>query len=137
MININITTNKFWKKYNKNNLTIWIKGYIYSYSIDKIIEICKDIKKEEVSSFVESIYGHFALVVQKDDLTFIAVDKIRSTPLFFVKIKNNFYIDYDPKNLVKFNQFYKTIDENAKLEVAMSGFTIGNKTIYKNLHSLK
>ena len=137
MININITTNKFWKKYNKNNLTIWIKGYIYSYSIDKIIEICKDIKKEEVSSFVESIYGHFALVVQKDNLTFIAVDKIRSTPLFFAKIKNDFYIDYDPKNLVKFDQFYKTIDENAKLEVAMSGFTIGNKTIYKNLHSLK
>ena len=137
MININITTNKFWKKYNNHNLTIWFKGYIYSHSIDKIIEICKDIKKDEVSSFVKSIYGHFALVVQKNDLTFIAVDKIRSTPLFFAKIKDDFFIDYDPKNLVKFNQFHKTIDENAKLEVAMSGFTIGNKTIYKNLYSLK
>ena len=137
MININITTNKFWKKYKENDLKIWIKGYIYSHTIDRIIDICKDIKKDEVSSFLASIDGHFALIVQKDDLTFIAVDKIRSVPLFFVNIKNDYFIDCDPKNLVNLNKFDKTIDENAKLEIAMSGFTIGNKMIYKNLHSLK
>jgi len=137
MININITTNKFWKKYKENNLKIWIKGYIYSHTIDRIIDICKYIKKDEVSSFLASIDGHFALIVQKDDLTFIAVDKIRSIPLFFINIKNDFFIDCDPKNLVNLNKFDKKIDENAKLEIAMSGFTIGNKMIYKNLHSLK
>ena len=90
----------------------------------------------EVSSFINSINGHFALVVQRNDLSFIAVDKIRSIPLFFTKIKNDFYIDFNPKNLVQTEKFPKTIDENAKLELAMSGFTIGNKTIYKNLNSL-
>ena len=137
MIKINIKTNLFWKKYTVSNLRIWIKGYVYTHSIDKIINICKDIKKDEVSSFIASIDGHFALLVQRDDITFIAVDKIRSTPLFFVKKKNDFYIDYDPKNLVNLNEFDKIIDENAKLEISMSGFTIGNKTIYKNLYSLK
>ena len=137
MININITTNKFWKKYEENNLKIWIKGYIYSHTIERIIDICKDVKKDEVSSFIASIDGHFTLVAQRDDLTFIAVDKIRSTPVFFIKAKDNFFIDYDPKNLVNLNEFDKLIDENAKLEIAMSGFTIGNKAIYKNLHSLK
>ena len=137
MININITTSKFWKKYKENDLKIWIKGYIYSHTIERIIDICKDIKKDEVSSFLASIDGHFALIVQKDDLTFIAVDKIRSVPLFFINIKNDFFIDCDPKNLVNLNKFDKKIDENSKLEIAMSGFTIGNKMIYKNLHSLK
>ena len=137
MININITISKFWKKYKENDLKIWIKGYIYSHTIERIIDICKDIKKDEVSSFLASIDGHFALIVQKDDLTFIAVDKIRSVPLFFINIKNDFFIDCDPKNLVNLNKFDKKIDENAKLEIAMSGFTIGNKMIYKNLHSLK
>lgn len=137
MVKINIKTNLFWKKHTLNNLSIWIKGHVYTHSIDKIINICKDIKKNEVSSFIEKIDGHFALIVQRDDLTFIAVDKIRSTPLFFVKIKDDFYIDYDPKNLVNLNEFDKIIDENAKLEISMSGFTIGNKTIYKNLYSLK
>ena len=137
MINIQIKTNKFWKKFKEINLTIWIKGYIYSHSINDIFKICKNIKKDEVSSFIESIDGHFALVFQRDDLTFIAVDKIRSTPLFFTKIKNDFFIDYNPNNLVKFNEFSKRIDENATLELAMSGFTIGNKSIYKNLYCLK
>lgn len=137
MININIKLNKFWKKYDKNNLKIWFKGYIYSHSLETIIEICKDIKKEQVSSFVLSINGHFTLVVQKNDLTFIAVDKIRSTPIFFTKFKNDFFIDSDPKNLVNRNEFDKSTNENAKLELLMSGFTIGNKTIYKKLNTLK
>ena len=128
----------FWKKHTQNNLNIWIKGYIYSHSLEKIINICRKIKKNQVSSFLESIDGHFALVVQRDDLTFIAVDKIRSTPLFFANIQNNFFIDSDPKNLIKINEFNKkNINFNSRLEIFMSGYTIGNKTIYNELKSLK
>ena len=137
MINIQLKTNKSWTKFVEKNLKIWIKGYIYSHSIEDILKIFKDIKKDEVSSFIESIDGHFALVCQRNDLTFIVVDKIRSTPLFFTKIKNDFFIDNNPSNLVRLNGFTKIIDENARLELAMSGFTIGNKTIYKNLYCLK
>jgi len=137
MISLDIKISRLWKKYSGKNTTIWIKGYFYSHTIDKIVNICKNIKKDEISSFIESIDGHFAIVVHKDDFTFIAVDKIRSTPLFFTKIKDNFFIDSDPKNLVNLNSFDKIIEENARLEIAMSGFVIGNKTIYKNLHSLK
>ena len=82
MINIQLKTNKSWTKFVENNLKIWIKGYIYSHSIEDILKIFKNIKKDEVSSFIESIDGHFALVCQRNDLTFIVVDKIRSTPLF-------------------------------------------------------
>ena len=137
MISLDIKISRLWKKYSGKNTTIWIKGYFYSHTIDKIVNICKNIKKDEISSFIESIDGHFAIVVHKDDFTFIAVDKIRSTPLFFTKIKDNFFIDSDPKNLVNLNSFDKIIEENARLEIAMSGFVIGNKTIYNNLHSLK
>ena len=115
MININITTNKFWKEYKENDLTMWIKGNIYSHSNKSIIEISKKIKKDELQQFISSIYGHFALVVKKKDLTFIAVDKIRSTSLFFTKIKNDFYIDCDPKNLVNLNEFNKTIEKKQNL----------------------
>ena len=40
MINIKINKNKSWNKYTKNNLNLWINGYIYSHKIEKIIEIC-------------------------------------------------------------------------------------------------
>ena len=137
MINVGIEINRLWKNYSEKNISIWIKGYFYSHSLNEIIEICKNIKKDQILNFIKSIDGHFAIVVQRDELTFVAVDKIRSSPLFFTKIKNNFFIDCDPKNLINLNEFDKEIDESAKLEIAMSGFTIGNKVIYKNLHSLK
>jgi len=137
MINIDIKPDKFWKQFKSDNLKLWVKGYIYSHSIENIISICKNLKKEEVPSFIAGINGHFALAVQRDKLTFLAVDKIRSTPLFFTKIKDNFFINSDPKNLINLNNFNKLIDENARLEIAMSGFVIGNKTIYNKLHSLK
>ncbi len=137
MISINIKTNFFWKRYTQNNLKIWVKGYIYSHSIDKIVNICKEIKKNQVPSFLKTIDGHFALIVQRDDITFIAVDKIRSTPLFFTNIQNDFYIDSDPKKLVKINKFDKKININSRLEIMMSGYTIGNKTIYNEIKSLK
>lgn len=137
MIKFNIQENKFWKKHIVDNISLWIKGYIYSHTVEEIIDICKDIKADDVEDFINSMDGHFALVVQRDDLTFMAIDKIRSTPLFFAKIQNDFFIDSDPKNLISLNGFDKTVDEDAKLEISMAGFTIGNKTLYKKLHSLK
>ena len=137
MINISLKYHNFWKKYSKKNITLWIKGYFYSHTIDEIINKFSIIKKSEIKSYLKSIDGHFAIIVKRHDLTFIIVDKIRSTPLFFTKIKNEIFVDFDPKNLINLEEFDKEINENGKLELSMSGFTIGNKTIYKNLKSLK
>lgn len=136
MSNINVN-NSLWKHYSDSKIRLWIKGYFYSHTIQSIIEICNGIKEAEIQRFVKSLDGHFAVIVQTENFTFIATDKIRSTPLFFVKIKNNFFIDPDPKNLVNLDGFDKTINKDSKLEISMSGYTIGNKTLYKNLHSLK
>ena len=137
MINVNTEENRFWKKYTKNHAYIWFKGYIYSHTIDEMIEECTQIDKNKIDTFINSIDGHFALIVQRDDLSFMAVDKVRTTPLFFIQIKHVFFIDNDPKKLVLLDSFDNTICSDAVLEISMAGYTIGNKTIYKKLHSLK
>ncbi len=137
MINFNIKISRQWQKFTKKNISLWVKGYIYSHTIDEIIDKFSVINKSELSSYVNSIDGHYAIIVNRHDLAFLIVDKIRSTPIFFTKIKNDFFIDYDPKNLVKLMGFDKSINENAKLEISMSGFTVGSKTLFKNLYSLK
>ena len=133
----NIKLNKFWKKINGKNCEIYLKGYIYSYNENDLIKIIENIEKKDIEAFIKSIDGHFALIIKKDNFSFIAVDKIRSTPLFFITINNQFYIDYDPKNLVNRKGFKKEIRNDSILEIAMSGYTLDNKTIYKNLYSLK
>ena len=86
MIYINVKKD-LWKKYSENKFNLWVKGYIYSHNINFIIEKFKKIEKNEIESFVKNIQGHFALIVQTEKFTFIATDKIRSTPLFFCKKK--------------------------------------------------
>jgi asparagine synthase (glutamine-hydrolysing) len=136
-ININIKETNFWKKYNNTDITIYLKGYIYSHTIEKIIETVKLLEMEDIESFINSLDGHFALIVETNEFSFIAVDKIRSTPLFFANVDDIFYIDYDPKKLAAQDKFKKYIRDDSVLEISMSGYTIGNKTIYKDLYSLK
>ena len=88
------------------------------------------IKKSEVKSYLKSIDGHFAIIAKRHDLTLV-VDKIRSTPLFFTKIKNNIFIDFDPKNLTTLEAFDKEIDCNSNLEIAMSDLPLAIKQFIK------
>lgn len=136
MISVNIN-DSFWKRLSLDNTNLWFKGHIYSHSFEDLLNIFKVIKHNEVSDFIRLIDGNFALVFQRSDLTLIAVDKIRSTPIFFTVINNNYYIDQKPINLINKKNFQKKINEDAKLELSMSGFTIGNKTIYTDLYGLK
>lgn len=137
MVNINIQECNFWKKYTCNNTTIYLKGCLYSHSILSILNILSILKIEDIEVFIASLDGNFALTVQKHEYSFISVDKIRSTPLFFIKIEGDFFIDSSPARLVDKIGFNKEINDNSITEIAMSGYTIGNKTIYKNLYSLK
>ncbi len=134
---VTIQEDNLWKKHSKNGVTIFYKGYFYSHSIIEIMEDVSIHSTENFKKIVQKIDGHFALVIVKQNETIAAVDKIRSTPLFFTKIKNTFFLDSDPRRLITNNKFVDDINEDAALEISMAGFSIGDKTIYKNLHSLK
>jgi asparagine synthase (glutamine-hydrolysing) len=137
MTKVTIQEDNLWKKYSKNSITVFYKGYFYSHSISEIVENISGHLIEDFKKIIQNIDGHFALVIVKKNLTIVAVDKIRSTPLFFTKIEDTFHIDNDPNRLSTNNKFVNDINKDAALEISMSGYTIGNKTIYKNLHSLK
>ena len=53
MININIQTNNFCKKYVSQDLTVWISGYIYSHLPNDLIKIFKEIKKDQIQSYIQ------------------------------------------------------------------------------------
>ncbi len=135
MVNINIVEDGFWKKHAIENIYLWVKGYIYSHTIEEIVNICKYIKTDDLLAFVNSIDGHFALVIQRVDLTFMAVDKIRSIPLFWIENEDSIIIDSIATNLVEQLQS-KELDKEAELTFSMSAYTTGDNTLYRELHSL-
>lgn len=134
---VTIKEDSLWKKFSKNDINAFYKGYFYSHSIAEIVDHISTLPIIDLEKLIKKIDGHFALVISRKDITIVLVDKIRSTPLFFALIDGTFYIDSDPKRLVSKNKFINDINEFAALEISMSGYTIGNKTIFDNLNSLR
>ena len=85
MINILIKENYFWKKFSNNSATIYFKGYLNSHSLFDMVGLIENIDIKDIASLIQSFDGNFALVVVNNKFTFICVDKIRSSPLFFYK----------------------------------------------------
>ena len=81
-VNILAVENNFWTEVKKGSVIIWYKGFFHNYSLATIISKCVNTDSTEIGSCIKSIDGHFAIIVQRCDLTFMAVDKIRSTPLY-------------------------------------------------------
>lgn len=134
---VTIEEDSLWKKFSKNDINAFYKGYFYSHTIAELVDDISSIPIINLEQLIKKIDGHFALVIVRNDITIISVDKIRTTPLFFTLIEDTFFIDWDPKRLISKNKFVNDINEVAALEISMSGYTIGNKTIFNNLNSLR
>lgn len=137
-ISVDIKEDYFWSKHSSSKHELWIKGVLYSHTMDELNNVLESLDISYVDNFVKSLHGHFALVVRKCDYSFIAVDRIRSTPLYFIETVSGILIDADPKKLVGGLYFNRSaVNADSILEISMAGFTIGNKTIFYDLHALK
>jgi len=128
---INIKEQFFWQKKTLNNLNLWFKGYCHNKTIEELLNDFQNIELNKIKDYLLSLDGHFALVAQKKDWTIMAVDKIRSIPLFYSKEE----INSDALNLVKDSNLTK-INQNALLSLKMSGYTINEDTLYQGLNTL-
>lgn len=130
-----------WKLHKEDGVRLWFCGYLSEKrDIYDVLEFFVSMSKKstieikELSEWVETLIGNFALVVKIDDSwSFSAVDKVCSIPLY-EKNNNREYIvsNYAP-------YFYESnFDTNLQplLEISMSGYTIGSKTIYKDIYRM-
>jgi asparagine synthase (glutamine-hydrolysing) len=131
-----------WNLYKTSNIKFWFSGYLtkgltVSSLLDELVLLSKDLNIEVLSKLVRNISGHFSMVVQfSDDSCFLAVDKICSIPIFDVTDKNKYAVSNYAPFLKSFFSIDKEIDLRSLLEISMSGFTIGNKTIYQKINRL-
>ena len=134
-----------WKLYQNNFIKLWFSGYLTGGSSVKLLllEITAfsntgDIDIDFLSKWVCKISGHFALIVKfTDDSCFLAVDKICSIPIFDVtKDKGCIVSNYAPYLKESLNLDDSNVDFQSLLEISMSGFSIGSKTIYPDVKRL-
>jgi asparagine synthase (glutamine-hydrolysing) len=136
--------NKFgWNFYKIDFIELWFSGYLTcGKSVENILSEAVDIYNADsvnmqyLSKWVREFSGHFAFVLRfSNKLCFVSVDKICSIPIYIAHADNRYVVsNYAPylKDMLKINK----VSINSVLEIAMSGFVLGNKTIYKDIKRL-
>ena len=92
----------------------------------------------DVCQALNALRGHFAVVVEMGNGTTIAaVDHTRSIPLFFAQSDRNWRVD-DRANRLRecVGLDRKHVNADAHLAIAMSGSTLGARTLYDGLDVL-
>ncbi len=138
--------NKYgWELYENNGTQLWFSGYLYGglTARDILLELeelsCNSkINIGTLSRLILNMSGHFALIAKfSNNSCFLAVDKICSIPVYDA-IKENRYVVSNYAPYVKKILSMSDVDVSLKslLEISMSGFSIGDKTIYRDINRL-
>ena len=136
MVNIKIELNKFWNLHETRDSKLYLKGYFYSHTIYELNDILNSIELEYLNEFINSLRGNFAFIFKNSKYTIGVVDRIRSSELNFFQYKSDFYISPNISSILNLEFFKKSINQDALLQIAMSGYTIGDDTLYDNCKSL-
>ena len=100
MISVGIKSDNLWKKYRKDDMTIYLKGKFYSCTVNELLLRLKNIERDSVAEIICSLDGSFSFVIESSEFCLLVVDKVRSSPLFFTEINEDIFIDHHPRNLV-------------------------------------
>jgi asparagine synthase (glutamine-hydrolysing) len=133
-----------WKLYERDSVKVWFSGYQYNNSFEDMIGtiismLCSpNFNKHEVFHLIRNISGHFAIVVETNTWVMAAVDKICTVPIFLAECRGVFFISNHAHILKKECNIRKDeLNLLASLEVSMSGYTIGDKTLYHRIKRLE
>jgi len=144
MINVIIDTeiDNGWKCYRNDECILWFKGYLLGESVNTLINpgsilLKNDTDLNELIKWIGSLRGHFGIIYQSKKYTFASVDKLRSIPIFYKKYNNTYLVgNYAPLIMSKIATVDININQDAVTEISMSGYTIGDKTLYNGLRQL-
>lgn len=134
---IKILVNKNWKKFFIKNYTIFFRGYIYSKNSEKIKEIIfTNIIKKKNFRFFNKLNGCYSIIIIKKNFCVFLCDHSRTYPIYYFESKNCFYVSDRPLNILKFEKNIEINKDITKI-AEMSGYSIGNFTLLKKLHTLR
>ncbi len=145
MIKINIFARKWygWSYSEIGKFNIWFNGYIFKKNIDSFfnrgLELLSndETKNSEFDKWLKNTRGHFSIIITDGEKLICSVDHVRSMPLFYSLKSNELNVgNYAPdiSNAIRNN--HESYNKQAALEISMSGYTIGRKTLHPEISQL-
>ena len=135
-----------WSHHDVAGAKVHVKGYVFDGATTlegdlaarhlwRLFGTTQD--DEQLRRSLTSAGGHFAFVIEAMDRTIAAVDRVRSVPLLYALRDGALYLDDRGNRLRKrLGLGVEDIDPEQALAAAMSGYTIGARTLYRDMHDL-
>ena len=125
-----------WINYNYNNFEIWLSSYENTEIKNKIYKIIDNNKniKNNLENLIKNTNEHFGIIVIYRAWALAAVDPCRSRPIFWTKLNKEILFSNNALKLSNISN--SNIDNNQRIAFQMSGYTIGNGTLWKNIKNI-
>ena len=141
IIKIILTRNKGFKWVE--NGSIYFKGYhsfrdqINSIDQDKLFAYFSNVRDvSHFSNLIKDINGCYSIIVKENNKTYIAVDRVRSIPLFFSMQNNMFYVS-DSLVAIKKITGINTINKWSSVEFQHTGYVSLSHTLFDQIYQLQ
>ena len=123
-----------WKCYKKSSKEIWLAGYYNNKFPNEIFNIIADVEiiNTNLCKKIFSYLGeNFGIVIITNKWAFAAVDYSRSYPIYYSFEAGKLVLAAHANTLEK-----SMIDYNQLIAFRMSGYTIGNNTLWEKIKSI-
>jgi asparagine synthase (glutamine-hydrolysing) len=135
-----VLSERFYKNdANKDNIVfgtghIFVDGEVLTDQsmVDFLME---NFNKNDISGFLKSVDGHYAIILKKESSFILIVDRIRSIPMFFCSFGDNIFISDKAKNIEKLIQ--GTPDGVGLAGVKLIGSATEDRTLINEIKQVK
>ena len=146
MTEINVIAKEWfnWKKYKVGEFDIWFNGYILNDDNLSFLKKGLDMLNQPLSTendfcyWMENARGHFSFIITNNKNKILCgVDKVNTIPLFYYVdntevVVGNYAPDIGKSDCIGKEEY----NHQSALEIAMSGYTIGKKTIHPKVFQM-
>jgi asparagine synthase (glutamine-hydrolysing) len=97
----------------------------------------KEVSIKDFKGLLTQLKGHFSFVFFWNDNVFASVDRVCSIPVYYLENELQIAVSNNATLLKEFASLdVKSLLRSSVIEIAMSGYTIGDKTLYRGLNQL-
>jgi asparagine synthase (glutamine-hydrolysing) len=86
-------------------------------------------------SIIRNLNGFFSIIYIRDDISIVAVDRVRSIPIFYYINEDCILLTDRPHCILEKNN--EEISELSALEFLLTGYVTGNNTLYPNIRQVQ